>query len=728
MKIKLLRVNQKDLRKFGILSNSASHASVLRKLLVFLKLSLVGLSLVAQSAPTTLSNEVGKLSSFRLENGLRVLIIQPKETTELAIRLVVDRPLVLEKTHVGTATLTEQMLLTGTKTRSQQQIASELTQLDAELSSEDRTISITAPSSEHLAELLGLTADLVRNPSFSPTGFERLQAEAIAQEKSLETNTSHIAEELARQVIYGTNHPYGERRQIATLEHIDLRTIRNFHQRYYRPAIAYLAIVSNADTTVIREQVERYFGDWKSVGPLFAEFFNPAAIPERTQYNFVNAPLAELTSVNIGYSFRLLPGSKDALAVHLLNETLRNKLKSQAWFPEDGIVELLPDPHLARLKITMDLPAEKVPTALREITATMHELRDSTSTVYNKLRPIKIQYRQQLKEGYGKPTVLAQEGIKHLWFRIPMDDFAKNDRLIPVYNKDEVGPLALDTAMYMFPTLHNARLVTTNDIQEAALNYLIPSRMQVIVVGNRSLISVLQQLAQPGEVHFYTPQGNKMEASLPTIGTLEREPAEVINSYLKARGGRRQLTQVKDLYLEYASTLQGQPFVKTEAHTTDGKWLQLSKVGEVLLDKIVVNDSVASSYRGLTEEALTEQRKAVLHESAILFPELRYAELGYRLAIKGTTIINGAIVDEIEITSPAGNVQTDYFAQKTGLRVRSVSRLGEQLIVRDLLDYRSHSGILFPQQIIYSGITEEPLSFQLKLVEINQGLEKVSFE
>lgn len=727
MKIKLLYVNQKEIRIFETCSNRTTYAPVLRKLLVFLKLSVVGISLAAQSVLTLPANGVEERSSFRLENGLRVLIVQPEETTDLAIRLLVDRPLVLEKTHVGTAALTEQMLLTGTKTRNRQQIASELTRLDAELISQDRTISITAPS-DHLAELLGLTADLVRNPSLSPTEFDRLKAEAIAQEKSVETNTSHIAEELARQVIYGTNHPYGERRRSTTLENIDLRIIRNFHQRYYRPAIAYLAIVSNADTAVIREQVERYFGDWTSVGPLFAEFFNPATMPERTQYNFVNAPLAELTRVNIGYSFRLQPGTYDALAVQLLRDVFHNNLSKKAWFPVDGIVELLPDPHLARLKIAMDLPAEKVPTALREITATMHELRDSASTVYNGLRPIKIQYRQQLREGYGKPTVLAQEGVKYLRFSILRDNFAKNDRLIQVYNKDEAGPLALDTAMYMFPTLHNTRLVTTNDLKEAALNYLIPSRMQVVVVGNRSLIPALEELAQPGTIHYYTPQGNKMEASLPTIGTLERKPAEVINRYLKALGGRRQLTQVKNLYLEYASTLQGQPFVKTEARTTDGKWLQLSKVGEVLLDKIVVNDSLVSSYRGLTEEALTEQRKAVLHKSAILFPELRYAELGYRLTTKGTTVINGAIVDEIEITSPAGNVQTDYFAQKTGLRVRSVSRVGEQLIVRDLLDYRSHDGILFPQQIIYSGITEEPLSFQLKLVEINQGLEKVSFE
>ncbi len=129
--------------------------------------------------------------------------------------------------------------------------------------------------------------------------------------------------------LYPPSHPYHEPfsqlNWVKSLEEelnaIDLNAVRWFHQRYYRPDNAMLALVGNFEVAEARQLVERTFGPIQSVGPKVAERTIPA-VPKRRKKYYMRGSLPEIL---IGWSVPSYGTREDAAldiaACHLKTRT-----------------------------------------------------------------------------------------------------------------------------------------------------------------------------------------------------------------------------------------------------------------------------------------------------------------------------------------------------------------------------------------------------------------------
>ena len=182
---------------------------------------------------------------------------------------------------------------------------------------------------------MALLADCIQNPTFPEVEFTNViqQNEAAL---TLEMDSPEaVVGNLSNQVRFGKEHPYGERMTTKTLQNISANACRNFHNRYFRPAISYLVVVGNISPKAAKNLAETYFGDWEVEGKLFREFFLLPQPLKTRQVHFVTWPAAAQSVINITYSLPLKPGSKDAISASVLRSEERRVGKEcrSRWSP-----------------------------------------------------------------------------------------------------------------------------------------------------------------------------------------------------------------------------------------------------------------------------------------------------------------------------------------------------------------------------------------------------------
>ena len=125
---------------------------------------------------------------------------------------------------------------------------------------------------------------------------------------------------------------------------------------------------------------------------------------------------------------------------------------------------------------------------------------------------------------------------------------------------------------------------------------------------------------------------------------------------------------------------------------------------------------------------LDEAAQAEMKNQAYVFPELRFAELGYKMVLKGVEMVEGKKAYAVEMSTSTGSKSTDYYDITTGLKIRSVTAGNDSSVVNDYEDYREVDGIKFPFKTTISGMMPIPLTMEVKSVEINTGLEAAAFK
>src|SRR5205807_976123 len=64
-------------------------------------------------------------------------------------------------------------------------------------------------------------------------------------------------------VNFGNNHPYGEVATAETVKKITLDRCKQYYETYFRPNVAYMAIVGDVTLDEVKPLVEKYFGKWE---------------------------------------------------------------------------------------------------------------------------------------------------------------------------------------------------------------------------------------------------------------------------------------------------------------------------------------------------------------------------------------------------------------------------------------------------------------------------------
>jgi len=203
-----------------------------------------------------------------LDDGATLLVAERPGIPMVVMNIVLKTGAAVDPDgKTGLANLTASLLTRGTKKHSTQALAAELDFLGASLNVdadyETTTISLTTLT-KNLEPALELVAEVLLLPTFPPAELERTRKEIEGGLQSHEEDPGWVAQKTFLAKLY-PHHPYGKlvEGQPATLATLTQADVKKFHQTYYRPNNAIVALAGEISQEQAVNLLRRHFADWQ---------------------------------------------------------------------------------------------------------------------------------------------------------------------------------------------------------------------------------------------------------------------------------------------------------------------------------------------------------------------------------------------------------------------------------------------------------------------------------
>ena len=233
-----------------------------------------------------------RTTRIELPGGVKLALL-PKETRGDAVNASIRLNFGDERSLAGqsrSASLTSQMLMRGTTSKTRQQLQDELDKLKTQLNvgGGGGQVGATLVSTRtNLAAALKLAIEVLGKPSFPESELETLRAGALADLDSAQSDPQAIVSRaFARH-----GNPYGptDIRYVPTIEEerasltsATVKNLRDFHAAFYGASNAEVAVVGDFDPEEIRKLIATELDGWKSPKPyveVLTPFPDPPAAP-----------------------------------------------------------------------------------------------------------------------------------------------------------------------------------------------------------------------------------------------------------------------------------------------------------------------------------------------------------------------------------------------------------------------------------------------------------------
>ncbi len=255
--------------------------------------------------------KLGTYEHFELPNGLKVFVVENHKLPRVSFSLQVDRDPILEGDTAGYISAAGQLLRTGTKSRSKDELDQAIDFIGATLTTSSTGIygmSLT----EHADTLFKIMSDIILNSDFKQEELDKIKRRMESDLASQKDDPDAIAGTVKNVVDYGKDHPYGEPETEQTVKNITLEKCRKYYETYFAPNISYLAVVGDINEQEAKDLVTRYLEGWKKKDvPKFT--YPVPSPPAQTMVALVDRPNSVQSVINVTYPVQLKPGDSDAI-------------------------------------------------------------------------------------------------------------------------------------------------------------------------------------------------------------------------------------------------------------------------------------------------------------------------------------------------------------------------------------------------------------------------------
>lgn len=263
-----------------------------------------------------------------LSNGLKVILAERDVVPVVNFWMEFDAGYAGDQyAKPGTANLAMNMIDEGTKTRTALEISEELAMLGASLgagSNLDQSSVTMSALKANLDASLDLFADVILNPSFPKSDFERLQKQVLAGIQREKATPIQMALRVFPRLLYGDGHAYsnpltgsGTEESVSSLTRDDLK---QFHQTWVRPNNATLIVVGATTMQEIKPKLEKLFKGWKS-GDVPQKNIAWVGLIDKPAVYIMDKPGAQQSIIFAGH---IAPpeNNPDAIAIEMMNTVL----------------------------------------------------------------------------------------------------------------------------------------------------------------------------------------------------------------------------------------------------------------------------------------------------------------------------------------------------------------------------------------------------------------------
>ncbi len=200
-----------------------------------------------------------------LKNGLKVFVIEDDRKPTLSLRLLFKGGSTLDGAKVGVSGFAAGLLNRGTATRDAATFAQECDfigmKLEAAAGADAHSVG-AGGLTKYTAKILELFADAVLHPAFPADQLSKEQKKALSQLAAEKQQPTSLLDKLQGKVIYG-DHPYGAYSTPENVTAITRDDLVAFHQTYFAPNNATLAIVGDVKAGDIVPLLEKALAGWQ---------------------------------------------------------------------------------------------------------------------------------------------------------------------------------------------------------------------------------------------------------------------------------------------------------------------------------------------------------------------------------------------------------------------------------------------------------------------------------
>ncbi len=217
---------------------------------------------VAEDRTIPETDQYEKTTRYVYPNGLTVLYQLDSSIRGVTIQMGLKAGSVMVSPEkAGLASVTADLLLTGTETMTEESIAQTLDNIGADYSVRcgyDSAVLNFNALSEDFETIFSIMSDVVARPAFEEEKLERIVDEHISQYRAATAKTSWMASRLYRETVY-KNHPYGNLSggYEDSLNHITRDDVLKFHRQYYTPENMIVTVVGNIEEERVLNALEK---------------------------------------------------------------------------------------------------------------------------------------------------------------------------------------------------------------------------------------------------------------------------------------------------------------------------------------------------------------------------------------------------------------------------------------------------------------------------------------
>ncbi|WP_192346439.1 pitrilysin family protein [Algoriphagus sp. Y33] len=645
--------------------------------------------------------KIGEAETFTLDNGLKVFVVENDKLPRVSFTLVLERDPLFEGDKAGLTGFVGQMMKAGTTSRTKDQIDEEIDFIGANLGVSSTTVSASSLK-KHQEKILDLMVDVLYNPIFPEEELEKLKKQSLTALATSKDEPNAISGRLSSAMVYGKDHPYGEVETETSLSKVTVEDVKDYYTTFFKPNIAYLAIVGDMSKSEAEEVVKKYFSEWER-GDVPKFTYDAPAPPSKKMVGLVDRSSSVQTVIDIAQPIDLTLGDEDYISSRVLNQIfgggsssrLFMNLREDKGYTYGAYSSFSADKLIGQFSANASVRTEVTDSAIVEFIYEINRLVDEGVTE-EELEKAKSNLAGSFGRSLESPSTIANFALNIERYGLPKD--------------------------YYETYLQKMNALTVADINETAKKLIDPNKLFITAVGNGTEIK--DKLAQFGEVTLYDNMG--FPAKEMAAVDADMTSAKVIDNYIAAIGGLDKATSIKSAKLEMQAEVMGTQLTIELIHDdANMRFAQKTLVGGNVMQTSVVKDGKGSASVQGQSMAMTDEQVDAAKLSTYFLPELHYQTMGYTLTLDGIKDVEGTPAYKIIVATPLGSSVNNYYSVESGLKIKNENPVSGDTFYSD---YQEKNGVLIPMtQTIKSAMIPVPLEAKVTGLELNPELNEEDF-
>lgn len=417
----------------------------------------------------------------KLDNGLEVWMVEHRELPLVSMNMVFKTGSASEPDdRTGVADAVSTLIDDGTPTRSAADIANQLQLIGASIGSGsgyDSTNVTLSTLTKNLDKAIDIYADVIQNPSFPAKEVELVKSRSLVSLRQQKANPNAIANVVYNKVLYG-DHPYGRTDTEATIKALTRDDLVGYYNSTYRPNNAVLIVVGSFDKAALKAKLNSAFAGWKA-GDASSRELAEAKPLDKTSVYIVDRPNSAQSVVSV-VQVGVERSHPDYFKVLLMNNILGGgitgrismNLREDKGYTYGANSSFMFRRGAGPFRAGGDMQTAVTKEAVWELMNEIKGVRGDRPITQKELDYYKQRLIRLTPGGFETPGAISNQLATLVTYGLP-----------DTYFNDYIASI-------------NA--VTLDDVKMAAQKYLDPSKMAIVIVGDRKLIEPkLAELGYP---------------------------------------------------------------------------------------------------------------------------------------------------------------------------------------------------------------------------------------